>query len=132
MQRKAQRKTQQGFALVASVFLIVILAMAATFMARFASTGYAGQAQQIIVTRARQAALSAVEYGIHQAAVNGICLASSPITVSAYSGFAITTECNTETYLGGITIYRITGTASHGSLGQPEYVWRQYHASLEL
>lgn len=132
MERSLNRKKQSGFALVASVFLIVILALAATFMARISGAGYASQAQHIISNRVRQAALAAVEHAIYQAAVNGTCLANEPLVIAAYSNLQIFSECQTDVYQGGISIYRISGSASNGSLGQLEYVWRQYHASIEL
>jgi len=132
MERALGSNKQSGFALVASVFLVVVLALAATFMARVSGAGYASQAQHIITNRARQAALAAIEHAIHQVAVNGVCIANEPLSISAYDNLNVSSQCDVESYLGGITIYRISGSASQGNLGQLEYVWRQYHVSLEL
>lgn len=123
---------QSGFALVAAVFLIIVLALAASFMVRFAGSAYGTQAQQVLTNRARQAAMAAVEYGVSRVAEASVCNPSTTITITAYTQFSTVVTCETDNYLGGITIYRISGSASFGQLGQPEYIWRQYHAAVEL
>ena len=121
---------QQGFALMASVFLIVVLGLAAAFMVRFSGTVQTGQTQLLMAQRARQAANAAIEYGVYQV-VNGTCTASTVLSIAAYSQFNATVTCDAKSYFAGITLYTIQGTASYGALGDPDYVWRQYQVVVE-
>ncbi len=121
---------QQGFALVASVFLIVVLGLAGIFMVRFSGTVQSGQTQLLMAQRAKQAANAAIEYGVYQV-VNGTCAASTLLSVAAYSQFDATVTCDAKSYFAGITLYTIQGTASYGTMGEPDYVWRQYQVVVE-
>ena len=125
-----QRHSQGGFALMVSVFLIVVLALAAVFMVRFSGTIATEQSQMIVAQRAKQAAIAGIEYGIYQVA-NGTCAASTALSIPAYSQLSITVDCTQRDFVGAFTLYTVAATASYGALGDPDYVWRRFQVSLE-
>ena len=124
------RQVQGGFALLASVFLIVVMALAAVFMVRFSGTIATEQSQMIVAQRAKQAASAGIEYGIYQVAM-GSCAASTALSIPAYSQLSIAVECTQNSFVGAYNLFTVTATASYGTLGDPDYVWRRFQVSLE-
>ena len=128
---KVSKKPQRGFVMVAVVFVIVVLALAVAFMSRFSGTALAANTKAILGARGEMAALAGLEWGIHHAAATGTCNNASNVTFPNLSSFVVNITCNDENYSGGITVYTITANASFGTLGQPEYIWREFSAVVE-
>jgi MSHA biogenesis protein MshP len=129
------RNKQHGFALLASVFLIVVMGLAATFMVRFSSTVQTGQGQLILAQRAKQAAVTGIEYGIYTVAKD-TCTPSTTLSMTEFSQFTVVVTCVANSYLegkvlGAITLYTVTATANYGVVGSPDHVWRQFTVRLE-
>src|SRR3989338_249196 len=129
------KAAQQGFGLVAALFVIVIIAGVIAAMARMAVTQNATTSLAIQQARAYQAARAGLEWGINRTVnlqacngnftlndfvINVICTLdpNSPVTVPEES----TTP---------VSFYSITATAEYGSAGSPDYAYRQLTATGE-
>ncbi|BBP04004.1 hypothetical protein TPL01_16170 [Sulfuriferula plumbiphila] len=126
---------QRGFAIVAAIFLVVVLAALGAFMLTFSTVQHITSAQDIQGARAYQAARTGIEWGAYQALRNSSCTPSTSLTPGGtQAGFGVTVQCTrfgpyTE---GGSTLlmYQITSTASQGTLGSATYVERQLQATV--
>jgi len=112
---------QHGMALIAALFLIVVLAALGIFAVRI------GGAQQQTVNlgllgdRAVAAANAGIEYGANRALVQGICAnATLNLNQAALTGFTVTVTC---TPAGGQ--FNLVSSASRGAYGSPDFVWRR-------
>ncbi len=112
---------QRGMALIAALFLIVVLASLGMFAVRI------GGAQQQTVNlgllgdRAVAAANSGIEYGAFRAVVQGNCAnnwSAFILDQSALAGFRVQVTCS------GSGPYTLTSSASSGVYGSPDYVFR--------
>jgi len=133
--RNAGRSTQRGFAIVAAIFLLVVLSALGAFMLTFSSVQHITSAQDIQGTRAYQTARTGIEWGAYQALRNSTCSPSTTLTAGGtQAGFSIVVQCNAfpPTTEGGNTVsmYQIISTASQGTLGSATYVERQLQATL--
>jgi len=116
----ACRRGQRGMALIAALFLIVVLAALGIFAVRI------GGAQQQTVNlgllgdRAVAAANSGIEYGIYRQLNTGCASANATINLNqaALVGFRVVVTCS------GSGPYVITASASSGAYGSPDYVFR--------
>lgn len=133
--RHAGHSAQRGFAIVAAIFLVVVLAALGAFMLTFSSVQHITSAQDVQGTRAYQAARTGIEWGAYQVLINSSCPSpTSLIPGGTQAGFSVTVQCApfgpyTE---GGNTVnmYQITSTASQGTLGSATYVERQLQATI--
>jgi MSHA biogenesis protein MshP len=133
---------QRGFAAVAAIFLVVILAALGGFMVSFSNTQQLTSAQDIQGTRAYWAARAGLEWAV------GAIVASAPVPpattpaatcpVSAppasIDGFGLTITCNRQLYTEGtksVYIFRIISVASIGTAGSIGRIERSVSASLE-
>ncbi|MES2364861.1 MAG: hypothetical protein V4563_03130 [Pseudomonadota bacterium] len=129
-------QAQGGFAIVAAIFLVVVLAALGAFMLTFSSVQHITSAQDVQGTRAYQAARTGIEWGAYQVLINSNCPSSSTTLTAGgtQAGFSIVVQCNAfpSTTEGGNTVnmYQIISTASQGTLGSATYVERQLQATL--
>ncbi len=134
--RNAGRSAQRGFAIVAAIFLLVVLSALGAFMLTFSSVQHITSAQDVQGTRAYQAARTGIEWGAYQVLINSSCPLSTSLTAGGtQAGFSITVQCNSfsspYTEGGGtVSMYQITSTASQGTLGSATYVERQLTATI--
>lgn len=125
---------QRGFALVAAIILIVVLAALAGFVASM--VGGQGADTQLergsqIVERAAQTGL---EWGAYRALQSANCAASTTLPpLAAYPGVTIRVTCTQQPTSeprvpgpGNITVYRIVSlaTTSGGTVASPDYAER--------
>jgi len=123
------QRLQQGFAAIAAIFLVVILAALGAFMVSFSNTQHLTSAQDIQGSRAYWAARAGLEWGI--ASVTTVCPASTALTIQ---GFTVNVDCVLTTYTdsGTVNLFQITARAqSAGAVGSPGYIERSLTASLE-
>lgn len=117
--------SQRGVALIAALFLIVVLAALGLAAIRV------GGAQQQTVNlgllgdRAIAAANGGIEYGAYQARI-GNCANYSDypafdLKQGTLNGFRVTVTC----FPAGPGVFTLTSTASSGVYGSPDYVWRR-------
>jgi len=130
----ADYQAQRGFAIVAAIFLLVVLAALGTFMLTFFNTQQLTSAQDIQGSRAYWAARAGIEWALGKIKATSVW----PICPSSFSvdGFTVTVTCEREAYLEGPaskTIYRIASTAkAGGSVGGPGYIERNLTATIEF
>lgn len=137
-------KRQRGFALVAAVFIVVVLAMLGIMMVTIGGTQRATASAAVQGARAYHAARTGVEWGIYQALNNTVptcgAAASTPTTnnfslaVAGLQGFAVTVSCEyTEHREHGPPDYKvfvITSTATSGSFGEADHVSRRIQVTV--
>jgi len=126
--RAGRRPRQDGFSLVAAVFLIVVLAAVGAFAVQVATSQYQGGNLQILEARAQAAADAGIGYAAGVVLAAGTC-PSSPLTLTqgTLTGFVDRLTCSQTTHVIGGTsyyAYALTSTASSGIYGRPDYVAR--------
>ncbi len=134
--------SSRGFAVVAAIFLTVVLAALGAFMVSLSTTQHSAATVDLMGSRAYQAARAGLEWGAWQALRNsagyGCTTAASSDTLS-FSGdladFTTTVACTSATFdeAGNtVRVYQFTATAKAGTPGQASYVERVLTASFAL
>ena len=129
--------SQRGFALVAAMFLIIVVALLVAAMSRLASDQHGGNSLAIQQARAYQAARAGLEWGISHVLNVGSC-SSSEVSMAGggLSEFTVSLTCSSTSYTdddgSGLTIYRLTAQAQNGVPGsRPDYAFRRLTAVVE-
>jgi MSHA biogenesis protein MshP len=143
------RNVQQGFAAIAAIFLVVVLAALGGFMLTFSNTQQLTSAQDIQGTRAYWAARTGLEWAIAGVfATAPVLPATTPLATcpslastpaltppAAVDGFTLTITCTPRAYTeDGITrtIFQLDVTATAGgATGSISNIERSVSASLE-
>lgn len=123
---------QRGFAAIAAIFLVVILAALGGFMLTFSNTQQLTSAQDLQGSRAYWAARAGLAWGVAGAvASSAVCPTGAPSTVD---GFTLTVACTRTNYTDGtnpVVLFRFQAQASLGTAGSANYVERSVSASVE-
>lgn len=135
-----KRKPQQGVALVAVIFLIVIIGAALVVMSRLSISSSVQVTQSLLQTRARQAASAGLEWATQQLVEQGAtaCSSNTTVAVPAYSDYSVTVRCTEGEYnrpnppSQQVYLYRLTAEAAFGNMNDANYVWTQRNATVEL
>lgn len=122
---------QKGFALVAAIALIVVLAALAGFVATLVNTQTANQSLDYLSRVTNIAAQAGLEWGAWQVMQNPpvpfaapSCPAATTLTLpGSLASYPVNVNC-TRTTSGTTSVYLITATATHNSLNNPDYVER--------
>ena len=127
MKLRQLKRTQQGFALIAAIVLIVILAAMAGFVATMVGGQSAGQQLERMSGVADRAAQTGVEWGAYQVLRQspGVCPfapAAVPLILPGTpAGMTVTVSCAP----GAVpATYQIIATAIYGVPASPDYVER--------
>jgi len=133
---------QSGFAAIAAIFLVVILAALGGFMLTFSNTQQLTAAQDLQGSRALWAARAGLEWGVASVAscatfpeTSKKALPGATATPATFDGgFTVTVGCTDRSYTEGSTIhiYTITSEASTGTVGSIGYVERSMTATVEI
>jgi MSHA biogenesis protein MshP len=127
---------QSGFAAIAALFLLVVLAGMGAFMVTFSNAQQLGSAQDIQSTRSYWAARAGLEWALGALSLDATaCPASPPATVDTGNVFAVTISCNLQTYLEGtltVKIFTLQSVASSGTVGSIGFVERSVSATFEV
>jgi MSHA biogenesis protein MshP len=109
-------RLQQGFAAMAALFLLVVLAALGGFMVSFSNAQHLTHAQDVQGTRAYWAARAGLEWGVGIVMQNNACQA--PITNLLIEGFNVAVTCSSDTYVdsGNRVIYQFRATAAAGNI----------------
>jgi MSHA biogenesis protein MshP len=130
------RRRQNGFSLVAAVFLIVVLAALGTFAVQVAMSQYQSGNVHLLERRAQAAADAGVGYAASLAlSPAGTCRPNRTLrlTQATLAGFVIKLTCVRTTHqIQSLTppsprtyyAYALSSTALYGTYGQPDYVAR--------
>ena len=125
-------RRQGGFALIAAIFVIVVLALLGTFAVRVGAGEEQTAGATVIELRAQQAALAGIEYGANQALINKICLPTKSLNLDgALNGFVVQVNCSSNPHPAAnppfttpFHDYVLDSTATQGTYGSPDYVAR--------
>lgn len=131
---KIPRSSQEGFAAIAAVFLVVVLAALGAFMVTFSNTQQLTSVQDVQGSRAYWAARAGLEWGIASAQAGAACPAS-PTTLTL-AGFSVVVTCTMTTYAeNGVSPMMLQFTAvaqSAGGVGSVGFIERSVSATMEL
>lgn len=132
------RRRRSGFALIAALAILVLLATIGSMMLRLTGIQQAGSSIAILGTRAQFAARSGIDWGLHEALAAGTCpAATTTLTLSegALSGFRVEVNCSATTHVEGSrtrTNVALRARAEFAAAGSREHVVREVGASLVL
>jgi MSHA biogenesis protein MshP len=122
---------QRGFAAIAAIFLVVILAALGGFMLTFSNSQHLTSAQDVQGTRAYWAARAGLEWAVASLGPTSCWTSTPPATVE---GFNMTVTCSVSSFSeGAATVYilQLTSVASIGSVGSIGFIERSVSASVE-
>jgi MSHA biogenesis protein MshP len=127
-------KQQGGFALVAAVFIIVVLALLGIMMVTIGGMQRATASAAVQGARAYHAARSGIEWGVYRATEASSCVASTIFpSVAGFDGFDITVGCISTAHRergDDYSVYVITSTATSGNFGAADYVSRRIQVTV--
>jgi MSHA biogenesis protein MshP len=127
----------QGFSLVAVIFIVLVVALAVVFIARVTNVGVATNNLAMQGARAFQAAQAGAEWAIYRVTNGGCPAATSNFTLSeqSLSGFDVTVVCSSSSYTeqgATVTLYSLDVIAQYGTLGTtPDYASRRIQLTVE-
>ena len=129
---------QRGFSLVSAIFLLVVIAALGTFAVTLSTTQQQSAAQDVLGSRAYQAARAGIEWGAYQVLQNGSCAASQTLASlpGTLAGFTVTVSCtasaaNPYDEAGTpVNMYQLASTAKQGAVASPGYVERQMSVTI--
>lgn len=141
-------RPERGFALVAALFVLVIIAVVVATMSRLSVTQNSSLDLAVQQARAYQAARAGLEWGLHQLMLEsnaGVCpvgnvsLAGGGLDDFSVSVACVKLPCATptcaQTYSEGtraFNLYRLTATAANGSPdSRVDYAWRRLEVTVE-
>ncbi|QDL56461.1 hypothetical protein [Rhodoferax aquaticus] len=140
----SSRAQQHGFAAIAAIFLVVVLAAMGAYMVTFSNTQQLTSAQDLQGSRAYWAARAGLEWGIGavapQASATATCPSSPqalPATGTFDGGFTVVVTCtmtsfNEASATANVKLFQFTAVASSGgSVGSAGFVERSLSAALE-
>ena len=124
-------RPQGGFAAIAAIFLVVVLAALGGFMLTFSNTQQLTSAQDVQGSRAYWAARAGLEWGIASAAA---ACPASPTTLTVDT-FTVLITCTLQAYAEAgatVNILQFTSVASSaGAVGSVGFIERSLSASIE-
>lgn len=130
---KLSYRSQHGFAALAAIFLLVVLAALGAFMLTFSNTQQLTAAHDVQGSRAYWAARGGLEWGL--ASVIGASACPASPTAWTLDGFNVSVSCARQSFSeGGTTrnLYRLTATAKQGTaVGTLSYIDRSVSATIE-
>ncbi len=125
---------QRGFALVAAIFLIVVLASLGVFIVRVSGVQHQTVNVALLGARAFEAAVSGMEWGAFQALDSGACTTTTlNLTEGGLAGFDVDVTCSSSAHTesGNVyNLYLIDVEARNGVYGTPDYVSRRVQARV--
>ncbi|TCS41647.1 hypothetical protein [Reinekea marinisedimentorum] len=131
---------QQGIALIAAIFLVVIIGAAVVLLGTLSLRNTEQTTQSLLQMRAQQAVAAAQEYAVQSliATDGSSCsttLNGSTVNISEFSSYSIELSCTANDYnrpSQQITLYSLVATAEYGSIGDADYVWAELETSVEF
>lgn len=129
-------RPERGFALVAALFLIVVIALVVATMSRLAVNQQADGNLALQQARAYQAARAGLEWGINRVRATASC-ASGSVSMAGgnLSDFSVSLICSRLDYTGddgaALSLFRLEATAANGAPGdRVDYAWRRLTATV--
>lgn len=134
---KHTRSAQSGFAAIAAIVVLTVLAGMGAFMVSFSNTQQLSSARDMQSTRAYWAARAGMDWALGAITLDGtVCpTPPSPFTVDTGSSFTVTITCTQHKYAEGsnaVTIFALESQATTGTVGSIGYVERSVSAAIEV
>jgi MSHA biogenesis protein MshP len=139
----AQRRHERGFALVAAIFIVVVLALLGIMMVTIGGMQRATATTAVRGTQAYYAARSGVEWAIFGALNNtAATCGATPSTlttntfnlaVNGLNGFTVSVACSYTPHRergNTYNVYLITSTVTSGNFGEIDYVSRVLQSTV--
>jgi MSHA biogenesis protein MshP len=141
----SQRQHERGFALVAAIFIVVVLALLGIMMVTIGGMQRATATAAVRGTQAYYAARSGIEWGTFQTVsqfgpqVSCAVLVPTPpsvsftLTASGLNGFTVSVQCTETQHRERNSTYRVvvlTSTATSGNFGDVDYVSRVLQSTV--
>ncbi len=128
---------QSGFAAVAAIFLVVVMAAMGAFMVSISNAQQLASAADLQGNRAYWAARAGLEWALGAVTLNpsASACASPPATVDTGATFNLAFTCDLQSYTEGtatVKIFNLRSVASAGAAGSPTYVERSVSVSYEV
>jgi MSHA biogenesis protein MshP len=124
---------QRGFALVAAIFLIVVLSSLGLYMVRISGIQHQTVNVALLGARAFHAARTGIEWGVYQALVGNCTTETLNLTEGGLNGFVVDVTCGSTSHTetgDTYNIFVIDVEARAGTYGSPDYVSRRIQATL--
>jgi len=126
----ASAHRSRGFALVAALFLLVVLGTLGAYAVRLNMSQQGGADLDLASTRAEAALQSGIEYAAARLLTVSDCAAIplTPNDLPLPHGFSVTYTCTDETQVANlptVNVFSVTATATRGLYGSPDFVSRQ-------
>lgn len=132
--RPELRRRQQGFGLVAALFVIIVITLVIAAMARLSTTQHGSNSLALQQARAYQAARAGLEWGISRAVNAGSC-SNSGVSMAGggLSEFTVSLTCSSTSYTdddgSAFRLCQLSASAQNGSPGaRPDYAFRRLSA----
>lgn len=131
-------KNQRGIALIAAIFLVVVIGAALVLLATLSLRGSQQTTQNLLQMRANAAAQAAIDYGVQLLISGTNCSAPSlqgSVAVPAYADFTINLSCSQNSYnrtSQAISIIELSVVVEYGTVDTPDYVWVNQKTTVEL
>lgn len=129
-------KRERGVSIITAIFMLLLFAALAAYMASMLSTANITSAQDVQGARAYHAAQAGIEWGIYQVQVPAAASCAANTLLPATLGeFTVVVTCTAlGPYTDGaqtFTLYRLTSTATNGAaVGSSGFIERQVSASV--
>jgi len=137
---KPSKVVTGGFALVAALFLIVVLAGLGLFAVHLSSAQQQSATLSLLGSRATAAANTGISYMATRAITGGAlaCVNTTlPLNQRALSGFTVNIVCAATSVtnppacaIAPCNVYEITATATYGTYGTPNFVSRSANRTV--
>jgi MSHA biogenesis protein MshP len=129
------RRAQQGFSLIAAIFLIVVLASLAVYGVRLTTLQNQTVTAGLRAAQAYQAARSGAAWAAYRAVNAGACVAppTLSLTEGGTAGFNVSVQCTRITYVEGpqtVHVFVLDVRATAGAYGTPDYVSRRLQTKV--
>ncbi|HET7131705.1 MAG TPA: pilus assembly protein MshP [Gammaproteobacteria bacterium] len=129
-------RAQQGFSLVAAVFLLVVLAALGAYAVRLTVFQSQTVTSGLRAAQAYQAARSGAAWAAYRAVNGGVCGPGTlALTEGGTAGFTVAVSCTQLSYVEGTTTYRvfvIDVRATAGAFGSADYVSRRLQTKVTV
>jgi MSHA biogenesis protein MshP len=124
----------RGFALVAALFLLVVLAGLGAFAVRLTVFQSQTVTSALRAAQAYQAARSGAAWAAYRAVSGGVCApATRALTEGGTAGFTVFVNCTQLSYVEGTTTVRVfvlDVRATAGAFGSADYVSRRLQTKV--
>lgn len=129
-------RAQGGFALIAALFLIVVLAGLGAFAMQVNTAQQSATDLELLGARARFAAQAGVEYAARRLEQANACSAVDPTPPALANGMSVAIACQlTSTHtVNGVprNVYALDVRATSGAYGSPDRVSRRVRAHVMI